>query len=57
LVKLEFELRALHLQSRYCITWATLPVHFALASLEIGSHELFSQSGLQLWSSWSQLLK
>jgi hypothetical protein len=31
-----FEFSASHLQSRYSITWATSPVHFALVILEIG---------------------
>jgi hypothetical protein len=43
LVWLEFELRALHLQSRH----STPPVCFALVILEMGSHELFAQAGLK----------
>jgi hypothetical protein len=36
LVGLEFELRALQLQSRYSTTYTTPPVHFALVILEMG---------------------
>jgi hypothetical protein len=43
---MSFELRASGLQSRHSISWATPPIHFTLAVLEMGSHELFAQVGL-----------
>jgi hypothetical protein len=49
-----FELRASHLQSRHSTTWATLPVHFALVILEMGSWKLFAGADLETQSSWSQ---
>jgi hypothetical protein len=52
-VELEFELRALHLQSRCSTIWATPPVHFVLVILEMGgSHELFPLAVLELQASW-----
>jgi hypothetical protein len=51
---LEFELRALPSQNRHSAAWATPLVHFALVFLEMGSHELFVQAGLEPQSSWSQ---
>jgi hypothetical protein len=42
-----FELRALHLQSRCSIAWATHPVHFVLVILEMGSCELFGWTDLK----------
>jgi hypothetical protein len=39
-------LQASHLEMRYSTSWATLPVHFALLILEIGSNELFAQLAL-----------
>jgi hypothetical protein len=47
LMELGFELRALCLQSRYSITWATPPVHFALVILEMESCELFALASLE----------
>jgi hypothetical protein len=43
LVETEFELRASCLQNMCSIA----PVHFALGSLEIGSHKLFARFGLK----------
>jgi hypothetical protein len=54
LVRLEFELRTSHLQSRHSTTWGTLPVHFTVVILEMGSWEPFAQTGLESWSSRSQ---
>jgi hypothetical protein len=51
LMGLEFELRALHLQSKCSITGATPPVCFALVILEMGALELFAQAGLKPQSS------
>jgi hypothetical protein len=36
LVGLEFELRALHLQTRHSTAWAIPPVYFAMVILELG---------------------
>jgi hypothetical protein len=44
---LGFEFRASCLQRRLFTIWATLPVHFAMVILEMGSHELFALSGLE----------
>jgi hypothetical protein len=49
-VNLEFDLRALCLQSRRFTTWATLPVGFVPVILKMESWELFVWAGLQLWS-------
>jgi hypothetical protein len=46
-VRLGFELRSSHLQSRYSTTWAVAPVHFALVILEMGCHKLFVPAGLK----------
>jgi hypothetical protein len=46
MMALGFELRASQLQSRHSTPKATLPVHFALVILEMGSHELFTCAGL-----------
>jgi hypothetical protein len=53
-VGLTFEFRVLSLQSRHSISWATPSVHFTLVILEMGSHKLFAQVGLELQSFWSQ---
>jgi hypothetical protein len=42
IVGVGFEFKALHLQSRFSTTWASLPFHFALIILEIGCCELFA---------------
>jgi hypothetical protein len=58
LVGLVFELRALHLQSRYSTTRATLPVHFSLVILEMGSPRLAlnsDPSDFSLPSSWGYM--
>jgi hypothetical protein len=54
LVGLDFELRALHFQSRCLTTGATPSLHFALVILEMGSCELFAWTDLEPWSFWSQ---
>jgi hypothetical protein len=54
LVGLGFEIRVLSVQSRCSIAWAIHPVHFALAILEMESHKLFAQAGLELWFFWYQ---
>jgi hypothetical protein len=46
LVELGYELKASHLQSWCCTTWATPPVHFVLFILEMGSHEIFAWAAL-----------
>jgi hypothetical protein len=52
LVGLEFELRSLYWQNRWSTAWAHLqPI------LVMGSHELFAEAVLKLWSSQSQPLK
>jgi hypothetical protein len=48
LMGLGFELRALHLQSRHSTAQIKSLVHFALVILEVGSHELFAQTGFKL---------
>jgi hypothetical protein len=53
-VRLEFEFRALCLQSRNFTAWATPPVHFIMVILEMGFCELFAQAGLKPWYSWPQ---
>jgi hypothetical protein len=49
-----FELRASHLQSRHSTSWASTLVHFALVTLEVRSHKLSAQDGLEIQSSQSQ---
>jgi hypothetical protein len=48
LVGLGFELRASGLQSRLSSTSVAPPVHFALVILEMRSHKLLAQAGLEL---------
>jgi hypothetical protein len=43
--------------SRPSTPWAATPVHFGLVILEMGSHKLFAQAGLESPSSWFQLPK
>jgi hypothetical protein len=45
-LRLGFEHRSLHLQSRCSNAWAIPPVHVVLVILVIGSHELFTQPHL-----------
>jgi hypothetical protein len=54
LVGLEFELRALHLQSRHSYHLNHTSSLFALGILEMESFELFAWSGLEPQSSGSQ---
>jgi hypothetical protein len=35
-------------KSRHSTVWTTLPIHFSLVILEMGSHKLFAQAGLKL---------
>jgi hypothetical protein len=51
LVGLQFELRALCLQSSLSITWASPPNNFALVILAMGFHKRFAWAGLKSWSS------
>jgi hypothetical protein len=57
LVGLRLELRALFLQSRYCMTWATCLVHFSLFILGRESWQLFVWTSLVPWSSQFQALR
>jgi hypothetical protein len=46
-VGLGFELGALCLQNRHSTACAMPPVHFVVVILEMGSHKLFTQAGLE----------
>jgi hypothetical protein len=43
------------LNSRHSTSWATAPVHLAMANLEMKSCQLFVRAGLEMRSSQSQL--
>jgi hypothetical protein len=53
-VELEFELRTLSLWNGCSMTWSMPLVHFALVTLETGSHEVFPWVDLEPWPFWFQ---